>query len=87
MFGLDIMTGGLVTPPNSNGYEVVSTVDQKRNLYRKLVFQGDRLAGMVMVNDIEQGGVLLSTMYSETPVTVPKESLLSRQFNYKQLLR
>lgn len=87
IFDLDIMTGGLVIPPEGNGYEVFSEIDRRRNTYRKLVFDGDRLAGMVMVNDIEQGGVLLSLMNSETPVTVSREALASPKFNYKQLLR
>jgi nitrite reductase (NADH) large subunit len=87
IFDLDIMTGGLVIPPEGNGYEVFSEINRRRNTYRKLVFDGERLAGMVMVNDVEQGGVLLSLMNSETPVTVSREALASPKFNYKQLLR
>lgn len=86
IFDLDILTGGVVTPPDNDGYDVFQTFDGLRNTYRKLVFQGDRLAGAVLVNDIEQGGVFLSVMSSGTPVTVSKEGLLSPKFNYKQLL-
>jgi len=85
IFNLDILTGGVVTPPENDGFEVFQTVDPRKNAYRKLVFQGDRLAGVVLVNDIEQGGVFLSVMSSETPVTVPKQRLLSPKFNYRYL--
>jgi len=85
IFNLDILTGGVVTPPENDGFEVFQTVDPRKNAYRKLVFQWDRLAGVVLVNDIEQGGVFLSVMSSETPVTVPKQRLLSTKFNYRYL--
>ena len=85
IFDLDILTGGMVTPPENDGYDVFQAFDGRRNTYRKLVFREDRLAGVVLVNDIEQGGVLLAVMSSETPVTVSKEGLLSPKFNYKQL--
>ncbi|CAB5079042.1 Nitrite reductase probable [NAD(P)H] subunit (EC [Olavius algarvensis associated proteobacterium Delta 3] len=87
IFDLDILTGGVVTPPDNDGYDVFQTFDGSRNTYRKLVFQGDRLVGVVLVNDIEQGGVFLSVMSSKTPVTASREGLLSRKFNYKQLLK
>jgi len=86
IFDLDILTGGVVTPLEEDGYDVYQAFDGRRNTYRKFVFEGDRLAGVVLVNDIEQGGVFLSLMSSETPVTGSKEKLLSPKFNVKQLI-
>ena len=86
IFDMDIMTGGWVDPPESAGYEVVSRIDRHRNTYRKLVLDGSRLVGMVMVNDIEQGGLLISLIQSETPLRAPGKSLLTPGFNYRKLL-
>ncbi len=86
IFGQDIMAGGLVQPPSDPQYSVVSALNQRGTTYRKLVFNGDRLVGMVMVNSIEQGGVLLSLMHSQTPVTVDHEILLQPSFNFRQLM-
>jgi nitrite reductase (NADH) large subunit len=86
IFDLDIMTGGIVAPPSDDGFESVHVHDARRRCYRKLVFQDNRLVGMVMVNRIEQGGVLLSLIQRQTPITVAKEALLAPGFNYKQLL-
>ncbi|MBR9980879.1 MAG: NAD(P)/FAD-dependent oxidoreductase [Desulfatitalea sp.] len=87
IFGLDIMTGGIVDPPaDDDGFTVVSALDPRRRTYRKLVFQKNRLVGMVMVNAIEQGGVLLGLIQSRMPVRLPAETLLANGFNYKQLL-
>jgi len=86
IFDLDILTGGVVTPPDEDGYDVYQAFDGQRHTYRKFVFQGDRLAGVVLVNDIEQGGVFLSLMSSEIPVAGEKERLLSSRFNVNQLI-
>lgn len=86
VFNMDIMTGGWVDPPESAGYEIVSRIDHHRNTYRKLVLDGNRLVGMVMVNEIEQGGLLISLIQSETPLRIPGKSLLAPGFNYRQLL-
>ncbi|MDM8551821.1 FAD-dependent oxidoreductase [Desulfobacterales bacterium HSG2] len=87
IFGLDLMTGGLINPPSDDPqYEILSHSDPRLKTYRKLVFREDKLVGMIMVNSVEQGGVLLSLIQSETPFRVPKELLLEPSFNYGQLL-
>ncbi len=43
------------------------------------------MVGLAMVNDIEQGGLFVSLIQSETPVRMPKEALLSPGFNYRRL--
>jgi NAD(P)H-nitrite reductase large subunit len=86
IFGLDVMAGGMVQPPSEPQYSVVSALDRRGNTYRKLVFDEERLVGMVMVNAIEQGGILLSLIHSQTPVTVGPEMLLQPSFNFGQLM-
>jgi len=87
IFGMDVMTAGLITPPEAEGFEILNVRDSRAKTYRKLVFREDRLVGMVMVNAIEQGGVLMSLIQSETPVRLPREALLKPGFNFKQLIQ
>lgn len=87
IFDLDVLSGGLVNPGEKDGCDVLRSEDARRKVYRKMVFRGDRLVGLVMVNEIEQGGVLLATIHSRKPLSVPRESLLEKGFNYKTLLR
>ena len=75
-----------MNPPSDRLHDIVTSFDQREKTYRKLVFRNDTLVGMVMVNKIEQGGVLLSLVRNRTPVMIPKENLLDRSFNFKQLL-
>jgi NAD(P)H-nitrite reductase large subunit len=86
IFGMDLMSAGLVTAPADGGYETLRVSDARRRTYRKLVFQHDRLVGMVLVNAIEQGGVLAALIQSATPIRRPRESLLKPGFNFRQLL-
>ena len=86
IFNMDIMTGGMVTPPDNQGYEVVSKHDRAKNTYRKLVLKDNRLVGMVMVNHVEQGGVWLGMIYSGTPLQTAPERLLAPAFNYSRIL-
>ena len=87
IFGMDVMTAGLITPPEAEGFDILKVADSRAKTYRKMVFRGDRLVGMVMVNAIEQGGVLMALIQSETPIKLPREALLKPSFNFKQLMQ
>ncbi len=86
IFDFDIMTGGLVNPPDTGQYQILSHIDQGRRIYRKLVFDGDILKGMVMLNSVEQGGVLLALISSQQPIRIRKKRLLDPGFNFRQLI-
>jgi NAD(P)H-nitrite reductase large subunit len=87
IFDLDIMTGGLVNPPNDPLYEVLQTTIPRKKIYRKLVFCGDKLVGFTMVNEIEQGGILISLIHNEIPINIAKTRLMETSFNFKQLMK
>jgi NAD(P)H-nitrite reductase large subunit len=86
IFDLDVMTGGVVDPPRDNRYETLLYQDVPRGIYRKLVFKNDLLVGLVMVNAIEQGGVLLSAIHNRLPIRIPRRQLISPGFNFRKLL-
>jgi len=86
LFGLDVMTAGLVAPSEAEGCETLSVTDSRVRTYRKLVFKGDRLVGMVLVNTIEQGGVLTAMIQSAATIRPPREALLKPAFNFRQLM-
>jgi nitrite reductase (NADH) large subunit len=87
IFRLDVMSGGIVAPPQFDGYTVLSRFDPIRRTYRKLTFQGNTLVGLVMVGHVEQGGVLLSAIQRGVPLTIEPESLLEPTLNCGTLSR
>ncbi len=86
IFGLDLMTGGLVNPPGGSGHQVLVRHDPRRRTYRKLVLEDGRLVGLVLVGAVEQGGVLLGLIQRRLPLAVPPERLLEPSFNFASLL-
>ncbi|MBN2333069.1 MAG: NAD(P)/FAD-dependent oxidoreductase [Deltaproteobacteria bacterium] len=87
IFSLDVMTAGLVAPPaDDKRYTIISSLMPRRRQYRKMVFCDDRLVGMILINDIAQGGVLFSLIRRGLPLTIPKEKLLDSTFQVRSLL-
>lgn len=86
VLGLDVMAMGLVNPPPEEECTLLAASDPLRKTYRRLVFRGDVPVGAVLINQIEQGGVLLSLIANEVPLRIPKEALLSPTFNFRKLM-
>jgi NAD(P)H-nitrite reductase large subunit len=88
IFGTDVLTVGLVNPPANGDFESIFSYDRHAKTYRKLVFRDDKLVGLVMVNCVEQGGVLVSLIHNEIPIRIrgSRERLIAPSFNYSQLL-
>lgn len=87
IFNTDIMSGGLFNPPPDSHYHVLSSKNHRNNTYRKLVFRDNILIGMIMINDIHQGGILLSLIQNEIPLRFQREMLMSPSLNYGKLIR
>jgi NAD(P)H-nitrite reductase large subunit len=86
VFGLDVLTVGNANPRNEEKYRIYQTGGPARGQYRRLILDGDLLVGAVLVNHIEQGGVLRSLIETRVPLRLPPESLLAPGFNFGRLL-
>ena len=86
VFGLDVLTVGNVNPQEDAGCRVVQTGGGAQPYYRRLVLKDDILVGVVMINRIEQGGVLRSLIENRMPIRLPPEMLVTPGFNFGRLL-
>ena len=86
VFGLDVLAVGNANPRNEEKYRIYQTGGPARGHYRRLVLDGDILVGAVMINHIEQGGVLRSLIENRVPLRLPPELLLAPGFNFGRLL-
>jgi len=86
VFDLDVLTVGNVNPQEEAAYQVVQTGGAAQKYYRRLVLKDDLLVGAVMINRIEQGGVLRSLIANRIPIRLPPESLAAPGFNFGRLL-
>ncbi len=85
IFDLNVMTAGLVNPEPESGCEEV--IRRDGHGYRKLVLRDNCLVGMVLVNNIEQGGILTALIQSARTLEIPAPRLLDTGFNYASLLQ
>ena len=86
VLNLDVMTMGLVNPPDTSEYEVICAGEPRRKTYRKLVFRKNILTGAVLINAIEQGGIFMGLIQNEIPLNLPNSVLAQPSFNFKQLM-
>ena len=86
VLNLDVMTMGLVNPPDTPEYEVICAGEPRRRTYRKLVFRNNILTGAVLINAIEQGGICMGLIQNVFPLNVPNRVLAQPSFNFKQLM-
>jgi NAD(P)H-nitrite reductase large subunit len=82
-FGLDIVTAGLVMPPDTGGYEVFTK--QKDNVYQRVVAKDNRIVGMVFIGDIERSGIVFGLMRDRVDIGGIKEQLLADDFGLAHL--
>ncbi|MFO7930694.1 MAG: NAD(P)/FAD-dependent oxidoreductase [Thermodesulfobacteriota bacterium] len=88
MFDTDVMCAGRVSERDvDESCRTATAFDPRRNTYRKLVFEGNILVGFVMVNNVEQGGVLTSLVTSRMPVDISDRYLLDPGFNFSRFMR
>jgi nitrite reductase (NADH) large subunit len=86
VFGLDVLTVGNASPQDEGKYHIIRARGRNHHVYRHLVLDDDVLVGAVMINDIEQGGVLRSLIENRTPIRQSPEALMAPGFNFARLL-
>ncbi len=87
IFDLDLLTLGLADPAPDSRCRILTSHDRRNKTYRKLVFREEKLVGAILLNHIEQGGILSALIRNETPITIPEKKLLEPTFNFRQLMR
>jgi NAD(P)H-nitrite reductase large subunit len=86
VYGLDVMTLGHANPEAGQGLRRISTGGPQQGYYRSLIFHGEVLVGAVLINRIEQGGILRALIENQVPVSLPDDVLMAPGFNFSKLL-
>jgi NAD(P)H-nitrite reductase large subunit len=87
VFNLDVLTVGNANPALDVGYRCLQAGGVAQQYYRRLVLKDGILVGAVMINQIEQGGVLRSLIENRIPIRRPPETLIKPGFNFGQLIK
>lgn len=78
--GLPVISVGDIHRSPGDGVEVFS--ERRGSNYRKLVFEGNRLIGLVMVGNIEGAGVYQTLIREQADVSALRRELLGPRFHY-----
>jgi len=83
-YGIPTVSMGISNPP-SKGYEIRSVHVPEKNVYRKIVLRGHRLAGAVLVGQIERSGILTGLMINQTEVEGFEDELLKEDMGFTRM--
>jgi nitrite reductase (NADH) large subunit len=86
IYDLDVMTLGYANPPQDSSLQVIRSGGPRCGFYRSLVFWDRLLVGAVLINRIEQGGILRALIENRVPIDLDPGELISPSFNYSRLL-
>jgi NAD(P)H-nitrite reductase large subunit len=84
-FGVPIISAGLTTLNEPEGYETLTFNDQKANVYRKIVLQDEKIVGMTLVGDVEKAGIIFNLMKNQVNVEGFKHKLIADTFSLASL--
>lgn len=76
-FGLDVVSAGMVNPPDKS-YEKVSR--RNDNIYRKVILKDGFIVGMVFVGNIEKSGIVYNLMKDRINVDGFQQALVADDF-------
>lgn len=86
IYDLDVMTLGYAAPNDDPLVQVHRWGGPGENVYRSLVFRDDLLVGAILINNIEQGGVLRALIENRVPIKTNPYELIAGDFNFGKLL-
>jgi len=86
ILNVDLATCGMIDAPHNDDIEMLSGTDSKQGTYRKLLFRDAFLVGAVLINRIEQAGLIMSLIQQEVPIKTDRRRLLSPTFHFGRLL-
>lgn len=79
ILGVPVMAVGLIEP-EGEGYEVI--VEDTLDSYRKLVFKGDILIGVIFIGDISNAGIYTNLIRNSIPIGSLKDEAINGNLNY-----
>lgn len=84
--GVDLISFGVVRPKDEPEYEILTYSNPYSNVYKKIVLKDNVIKGLILVNNVDNAGILLSLLSKKTNVSGFKGSLLKDNFNFGKIV-
>lgn len=82
--GISLTSMGLVNPEGSQ-YEEIRKIDRQEGVYKKIVLEGGKIVGAILLGDRKGTSALMRLMERETDVTKFKNNLFEDNFDDRQM--
>jgi NAD(P)H-nitrite reductase large subunit len=79
-FGLPVISVGVVNPPEDKTFEILSSLDREKRIYRKIVLRNNTVRGMILVGKIDNAGVIFDLLKNKVETSEFKDKILSEDF-------
>jgi NAD(P)H-nitrite reductase large subunit len=86
-FGIPLISFGITAPKDESKYKILRKSRPNQNIYKKIILEGNRIKGIILIGKISNAGVLLSLIRKKTDVSDFADELLSDHFNYGSILK
>lgn len=86
-FNIPLISFGITSPENETKYKILIDTQPERNIYKKIIIKNGCIKGLILVEKIDNAGVLLSLIKNKINVSSFENELLSDQFNFGKLLK
>ena len=84
-FGVPIISVGLTTLDEAEGFETLIFHDKERHVYRKIVLKDETIVGMTLVGDVESAGIIFNLMKNRINVERFKHKLIADDYSLASL--
>ena len=84
-FGVPIISVGLTTLDETEGFETLILHDKEKNVYRKIVLKDETIVGMTLVGDVESAGTIFNLMKNRINVERFKQRLIADDYSLASL--
>jgi len=84
-FGVPIISVGLTTLDEAEGYETLIFHDKETNIYRKIVLKDGIIVGMTLIGDVERAGIIFNLMKNKVNVEGFKHKFIADTFSLASL--
>ncbi|MCM8800485.1 MAG: FAD-dependent oxidoreductase [Candidatus Omnitrophica bacterium] len=86
-FGLAVVSLGIFKIKEDDpNFEEIKFLDEKQNIYKKLILKDNYLVGAVLVGDIRNSGVFLRLIRERINISSLKDKLLNENFGYPEIM-
>jgi nitrite reductase (NADH) large subunit len=83
--GISLTSMGLISPEGS-GYEEIKRVSRQGNVYKKIVLEGGKIVGAIILGERKDAAAMMKLMDEKTVVTKYKDHLLEEDFDYRKII-